>query len=106
MSLNSDKYEWYEKCEQIVKLSTPKNQFLKATEELSELQRAISRYLTTGDTDNLVEEMIDVSIMQVQLYLMLIDNLGYEKVQDLMSLWKQKKLKQLDEVIEKLKLAR
>ena len=46
------------------------NQMLKAIEELSELSRAISRLLITGnekDSENVYEEIADVLIMLQQL---------------------------------------
>ena len=61
-------------CSAAVDRFGPKDQILKAIEELAELQRALARYsakwMDTRSSDNVHEEIADVGIMIAQLRLM------------------------------------
>ena len=94
-------------CEEILKHSTKSRQRYKIMEELSELIRAVSRY-SDDPTDerninNLFEEMCDVIIVMKELELMLLDDLGEDKLDEYVDKWEKIKLAELEELIEKLK---
>lgn len=72
------------------------NQILKSIEELSELQRALCRYLITGYEDpNIAEELADTWIMMSQLF----EIFDYKKVME----WEELKIKRLQEIIKQRK---
>lgn len=96
-------------CKKIVSLSTSKKQKLKVIEELSELVRAVSRYISDSDNkdniDNVFEEMCDVYIVMRELELLLINDLGIDTFTDYTTKWEDIKYIELEELIEVLKSA-
>lgn len=98
-----------ELCKMIVELSTSTKQKLKVTEELSELIRAVSRYMSdskdTANINNVFEEMADVYIVMKELEVLLINDLGMDKYCEYAEHWEDKKCEELEELVEKLKLA-
>lgn len=96
-----------EQCEEIIKLSTPRKQKLKVMEELSELIRAVSRYMSDSSNEdninNVFEEMCDVYIVMAELELLLLQDLGEDKFIEYAQNWEEKKCAELEELIETLK---
>lgn len=94
-------------CKKIVSLSTPRKQKLKVMEELSELIRAVSRYISDPSNEdninNVFEEMSDVYIVMRELELLLIHDLGVDKFTDYAVKWEDIKYSELEELIETLK---
>ncbi len=76
-------------CEAAVEEWSYESQMLQAIEELSELQRAITRAIRApADRDNLHEEIADVEIMLMQLRL-IFDPKEIDE-------WKESKLERLE----------
>lgn len=94
-------------CKKIVSLSTPRKQKLKVMEELSELIRAVSRYISDPSNEdninNVFEEMSDVYIVMRELELLLIHDLGIDTFTDYATKWEDIKYSELEELIETLK---
>ena len=71
-----------------------KSQLIVAIEELSELQKELTKYLRgDGDMNHVAEEMADVYIMLEQLGIIFGNNA-------LLQNWKYKKLKRLEQRIQ------
>jgi len=83
-------------CKKAIEKYSIDNQFLKTQEELSELIRAISRFLISKNimgspdsicVENLIEEIVDVKIMLMQLCSVLpseeIDRVFYARIDGL-----------------------
>lgn len=96
-----------EQCKEIVKLSTPTKQKLKVIEELSELIRAVSRYMSDlkdeSNINNVFEEMCDVYIVMRELEVLLINDLGDDKFIEYATKWEEKKFDELEKLIKTLK---
>lgn len=74
-----EKEETYKILDQLIVKNTPRTQLIKTVEELSELQKAICKYLLYGEDrhiDQIVEEFVDVNIMLIQLEMILLTILG------------------------------
>lgn len=97
-----------ELCIKVVKLSTHRRQLLKTIEELSEMNRAISRYLeddmSDANRDNMFEELAHAIIMIKQTEIILLDDLGDDEFYERMEKWEENTLNDLESVIEELKL--
>lgn len=95
-------------CEEVVKLSTHKRQLHKTIEELSEMIRAISRYLEDNNNedniDNIFEELSHSIVMLKQTEFILLKDLGDDKFFDKVEKWENNTIEDLEEVIEKLNL--
>lgn len=69
--------------EQAIKTFGPKQQIIKAIEELSELVTALARYsLGEGDLDNIAEEIADVEVMCEQLIMIFKNRRQVLKIKD------------------------
>ena len=97
-----------ELCEKVVNLSTHRRQLLKTIEELSEMNRAISRYLeddmSDANRDNMFEELAHAIVMIKQTEIILLDDLGDDEFYGRMEKWEENTLNDLEGVIEELEL--
>lgn len=97
-----------ELCERVVKLSTHRRQLLKTIEELSEMNRAISRYLeddmSDANRDNMFEELAHAIVMIKQTEIILLDDLGDDEFYGRIEKWENSTLDDLESVIEELEL--
>lgn len=93
-------------CKKILKLSKRSTQTNKVMEELSELIRAVSRYVDNPkDKDNInnaFEEILDAIIMIKQFEIMLLEDLGDDEFEEYADKWEKIKLAELEELVEKL----
>ncbi len=55
------------RCSKVIDIYPTKHQMLLTMEELAELAQAISKYLRYGDTEPLLEEYADVTVMLEQV---------------------------------------